>query len=267
MHLVFHIGLHKTATTWFQSALFPSFSEFGLCLERKPARIIKAAQQGPLIVSDEGLCGTLSELKSPGDYRARMMRGLAVIREVAPGEPVIVGFREQRAWINAAYHQKAKKRPVDPAQYLSTFSLQDLMWRETLRLIEDEGGPVFPFLYEEMLSDPKALVTDLCAFLKCAPPANLEALLQRRTNQSPKTSLGQAISRPFFNLSYRLGRGRDRSRQFREFGARIGSCFDKWGRPLPRIEFDPAMSQALHEDWAMLTERVTDLRARIRLTQ
>ena len=203
--MYFHIGLHKTATTWLQRHLFPSLPGVNCLVTRRIAGITRPQGDVPtLIVSHEALSGTLSSEKQPGDNKKRLTETLSSIAAVAPGAPIIIGFREHRSWLTAAYAQKAKKQGVKVERYLATFSRDDLSWCRSLDLIEDGKRPVFPFLYEELSHAPQALIGDLCRFLKTEAPANLSEVLSVRENASPRSQAGQLLSRPFFQVSYAL---------------------------------------------------------------
>ena len=145
-HVYFHIGLHKTATTWLQRHLFPNLPGVNCLVTKRIADITKPQGDAPtLIVSHEALSGTLSSEKQPGDNKKRLTETLCSIAAVAPGAPIIIGFREHRSWLSAAYAQKAKKQGVKLERYVATFSREDLSWCRSLDLIEDGKSRCFPF--------------------------------------------------------------------------------------------------------------------------
>jgi len=261
--LFFHIGLHKTATTWFQRHLFPNLAGVNC---RVTKRVADAAKPGGdssiLIVSHESLSGTLSSEKQPGDNKKRLAETLASIAAVAPNAAIIVGFREHDSWLTAAYAQKAKKQGVKAERYVASFSRDDLSWCRSLDLIEDGDRSVFPFLYEELSCAPEALIDDLCRFLGTEAPANLTELLTVRENSSPRSRAGQLVSRPFFQVSYALERFTPiRAKSLRELGGRLGSRLDQNFAPL-QIGLDPDMARDLRRDWERLLQRIGDMRNR-----
>lgn len=261
--MYFHIGLHKTATTWLQRHLFPSLPGVNCLVTRRIAGIAHPRDNFPiLVVSHEALSGTLSSKKQPGDNKKRLAETLSSIAAVAPGAPIIIGFREHRSWLTAAYSQKAKKEGVKVEHYVGTFSRDDLSWCRSLDLIEDGKRAVFPFLYEELSYAPEALIGDLCRFLKTETPANLSEILSIRENRSPRSQAGQLLSRPFFQLSYALEKFTPiEARPLRELGARLGSRLDQSFTPL-QISLDPDLERDLRRDWERLVERTSEIRAR-----
>jgi hypothetical protein len=259
----FHIGLHKTATTWFQQHLFPNLAGVTCLRTKHIAEIAEPSGDTPiLIVSHESLSGTLSSEKQPGDNKKRLAETLGSIAAVAPGAPIIIGFREHGSWLSAAYAQKAKKQGVELKRYIATFSRDDLSWCRSLDLIEDGRRPVFPFLHEELSYAPEALIDGLCRFLGADIPANLTELLAMRENASPRSKAGQMLSRPFFQTSYALRNFTSiNTKPLRELGGRLGTRLDQHFAPL-EIGLDQDMAEDLRQDWQRLLERIGDRRSR-----
>ena len=261
--MFFHIGLHKTASTWFQQHLFPNLAGVTCLRTKRIAEIAQQAADAPiLIVSHESLSGTLSSEKQPGDNKKRLTETLSSIAAVAPGAPIIIGFREHGSWLSAAYAQKAKKQGVQLKSYVATFSREDLSWCRSLDLIEDGSRSVFPFLYEELSCAPEALIDDLCSFLGTEVPANLTELLAVRENASPRSKAGQILSRPFFQTSYALRNFTSiNTKSLREFGGRLGTRLDQHFAPL-EIGLEQDMAGDLRRDWERLLERIGNRRSR-----
>lgn len=262
-HVFFHIGLHKTGSTWFQQHLFPNLAGVNCLKTKHIAELAKPGDGAPIfIVSHESLSGTLSSEKQPGDNKKRLTETLSSIAAVAPGAPIIIGFREHGSWLSAAYAQKAKKQGVQLKSYVATFSREDLSWCRSLDLIEDGSRSVFPFLYEELSCAPEALIDDLCSFLGTEIPANLTELLAVRENASPRSKAGQILSRPFFQTSYALRNFTSiNTKSLRELGGRLGTRLDQHFAPL-EIGLDQDMAEDLRRDWERLLERIGNRRGR-----
>ena len=129
----FHIGMHKTATTWFQQQFFPSLHGVQVLHYRHVAKIPYPSPDVPtLIVSHAGLSATLSVKKTPGTNTEWLAKTLRAIREWAPNSAIVVGFREHSSWLEAAYCNKAKKTwGMSRQAYLRTFSNGELSWCQT----------------------------------------------------------------------------------------------------------------------------------------
>jgi hypothetical protein len=260
----FHIGLHKTATTWFQRHLFPNLAGIECRRSKRIEALGLHRPNGPtLLVTHESLSGMLASDKQPGDSKRRLLESLSRIAAVARGAPIIVAFREHGSWLGAAYAHKAKKEGVDFSRYKQTFSKDDLSWCRSLDLIEETSPRIFPFLYEELVASPESLIADLCRFLDTPTPANLRQLLGRRENPSPRSSQGQAVSRPFYRISHMLDRipGVD-TKALREFGARFGARFDDRSATRGKTNLEPDLSAELRHDWQELLIRIGRHRGR-----
>ena len=199
----FHIGLHKTATTWLQVQLFPNLEGVKLIRTRNIAKVMavmRSGDPGTLIVSHEGMSGKIGG-NAPGDSEHRLTLTLQTIASKVPQAAIIVGFREQSAWINSAFAQRARKSEHRADDYVQGFSLDELSWCRVLRRIKSCAAAVFPFLHEELDHDGRALVEDLCRFLGASPPADLETILKRRVNTSPRSKAGRRVSRTVYGFS------------------------------------------------------------------
>jgi hypothetical protein len=262
-NIFFHVGLHKTATTWFQRHLFPNLAGVTCHVTKRVQRIDRSRGGSPtLVISHESLSGSLSSEKRPGDNRKRLAETVALIAAKTPGAAVIIGFREHISWLTAAYAHKAKKDAVNFERYARTFSGDDLSWCSSLALVEGACSSVFPFLYEELFCAPEALIDDLCRFLNVKAPQNLQELLRNRENPSPRSQAGQLVSRSFFQTSYALDRFAGvNTRSLREFGARIGAQLDRNFAPR-RVVLDHDITCDLRRDWECLLPRIGDHRGR-----
>jgi hypothetical protein len=260
-NVFFHIGLHKTATTWFQHHLFPNLAGVKCLVTKRIADIAEPIGDPSIrVVSHESLSGTLSSEKRPGDNKRRLAETLASIAAAAPGAPIIIGFREHESWLAAAYAQKAKKQGVRLEDYIATFSPDDLSWCRSLDLIEEGNRSVFAFLFEELSYAPEALIDDLCRFLGTEAPANLNELLRVRENASPRSQAGQLLSRPFFQFSYALKRYTSiDTKSLRDLGARLGTRLDHTFAPLD-LGLNQDIARKLRADWERLLQRVGERR-------
>ena len=102
--MFFHIGLHKTATTWFQRHLFPNLPGVNCLVTRRiaasPEPAAKLLDRSSSRI--KSLSGTLSSEKQPGDNKKRLTETLCLDRRGGAQCPIIIGFREHRSWLTAA---------------------------------------------------------------------------------------------------------------------------------------------------------------------
>lgn len=254
--IFFHVGLHKTATSWFQEVLFPNIAGIDVLKPEELSEIKSQANNpNPLIVSWEAMSGSLSPRKAPGSNSACLHKSLCCIHEMAPHAGIIIGFREHQAWLRAAAAQKAKyKWYVDKRTYVERFSREDLSWCSKLDAISLSFVSVFPFLYEEFTRNPMQMIDDLCDFLGKEPPDNLHTLIGQRRNSSPRSDLGQFVSRSLCMLA-------PRQKDWTRHSFRIGAWFDRFA-PASEPVIAPEIAKILRQDWVDLVNRVSDRRRR-----
>jgi hypothetical protein len=255
-NIFFHIGLHKTATSWFQQVLFPRIDGIRVLKpESKDEIDMRVEGSKSLIVSWEALSGSISPRKPPGFNRQRLLESLNFIEASAPQAGIIIGFREHQSWLQAALAQKAKyKRHVDRHTYVQTFSPEDLSWCGKLETITASFPSAFPFLYEEIIQNPAELIGDLCRFMGKDPPSNLDELLTARRNPSPRSSIGQTVSRSLCSIS-------PRHKGWTRLSHRIGAWLDRYA-PASEAAIDAGLARDLQQDWIRLVHLVSKLRGR-----
>lgn len=250
--------MHKTATTWFQHQFFPSLDGVEVLHTRHIDKVPIPGPDAPmLIVSHAGLSGKLSMKKSPGTNSQWLARNLTLIQDAAPNSAILIGFRQHRSWLEAAYCNKAKKTwGMSRPAYLETFSPEDLSWCKALRTIEGSFKSVFPFLYEELVRTPHSLIADLCGFLGKAPPADLDQVLKVRRNPSPRSSAGQFLSRSLYAVS-----AASRRNLLKQRCGRFGAALDRFFH-VPPFDLPADLDQKLTQDWNDLVRLVAERRGR-----
>src|SRR5581483_486195 len=259
--LFFHIGLHKTGTTWLQNAFFPRLSNVRAVRARRVEKLQRLlAEPNPeiLLISHEGLGGTISLYRSPGSLFNRLRRSLEVI-QAEPCDGILVGFREQQAWINSAYFEKAKSNEVSAEAYLNQYSPDELTWCKVLECVQTSSVPVFPFLYEELNHSPHEFAADLCGFLGTELPPDVGEILRRRENPSPRSIRGQRLARAFFVASRVLPARFNGT--LRGWGSKLGAKLDS-GTELERITFPDDLARRLRDDWRSLIRLIGKRRGR-----
>lgn len=255
--------MHKTATTWFQRQLYPKLDDVWLIRRKRPRKIAAAidearikAPSSTVIVSAEGLGGSISLGRQPGAVTKKLRINLETLAGVTPDRAMIVGYREQQAWLRSAFAQRAKKSfGAHWKEFVGSFSVEELSWCYSLKLIQSSSSSVFPFLYEEFLYSPEILVEDLCGFLGKSVPRDLGDLLLSRSNPSPRSWLGQFASRTM-RVARKKIKGPDRQ-LFENRIARFDSFF-----PPRHLSIAPDLASTLSQDWKELMILMSEIRGR-----
>jgi hypothetical protein len=211
MTTVFHIGYHKTASTWLQGQVFPrlegrsSMHEHRLADEalRNLARAddadflphtiqalrdeFLARERQPLLFSYEGLSGRLWRADDSG------FRSIDRLAVVEPGARIFVVVREQRTMLRSVYFQYVYEGgTLDPTSFCAdpsgpgwVFPPEHLCYDRLVgRAIEVFGADnVCVLPYELLTTRPQVFLDDLCAFFDAS--VDRSALnIEQRTHQS-----------------------------------------------------------------------------------
>lgn len=190
---IVHIGLHKTATSWFQKHVYPHATSHrfvdrvraravllgGSAFDFDPVRARAALgfddpDPRPPLICDEDLSGFLHIGRTSG-YVAKAVAER--LHEVAPEAQIVIFVRSQPAMIASAYHQYLReggtagaKRYLLPDQYahagrmrpftLPGFSFDQFQYHQLVDHYDRLFGTnnVHIFAYEELTRDRAAVI-------------------------------------------------------------------------------------------------------------
>jgi len=185
----FHIGLHKTASTYLQRVVFPTWPGIIYLRHRNIEYFLRLSPAEKYLISCEGLSGaTFANL----DERLKCIARLA---EMFPGANTIIGFRPHGGFVASLYSQYLRyggSKAFDsffsssgPQDHL-IWRREDLCFRALIEGLESSfGKPPFVFQMSELRSNREKLLADLAAFLGTAPPPPMA-----REDRAQNTSLG-----------------------------------------------------------------------------
>ena len=98
-HLYFHVGLHKTASTYLQRLVFPKWPGISYLRHRNIEYFLRLPDTEKYLISCEGLSGaTFATL----DERCR---GFARLAQMFPSANAIIGFRPHGGFMASLYSQ------------------------------------------------------------------------------------------------------------------------------------------------------------------
>ena len=265
--LILHLGLHKTATTFLQKSVWPSWSEIGYAGRPTPQGYPSSEQavfsmDHPLILmSNESSGGSLkrSYLKniSWADLRHRKLEELKNLYFGKYDLEVVIGLRKPEPWILSVYKHYLKYGGVESLEgFLGltpgsppTLPTCDLLNMPKIRQIEDLlGVRPFCFFSEEMKSHPEDLSSDLASFVGATkgPSFSGNSRLNEGVNEKA-AAICLAVNRALVNRGC-LGKGYikrnktiafDLARKLSRFASNDGS-----NKPLSVSE---NVSDAIHE--------------------
>lgn len=198
--VVFHIGLHKTATTTLQKDLFPACSGINHLTGQRPAAFVSRVTTGDPayisgeelrhglypslddervnLLSDEALSGALySGVGKRGlDHRTPIIYNL---RSAFPEARLVVVIRRQDELAKSIYRQYLKFGGTEPAARFfgvqsageGIFPTDRFIFSPYLAALKDAFSKgVLILVYEEFVHDPRSFLEKLCGFLGVSPP-------------------------------------------------------------------------------------------------
>lgn len=259
-----HIGLQKTATTFFQNNLWPSLypeSSKGLGKVRTHQRLIynylqKGQGEKDLFFSCEKLAGELKP-KVPGDSWKKFYNTFEHLEVAhARGDQIyiLVVIRPQVDWIKSAWsYTRMEGSTHSFKKYIKKFNEQDISWYQRLKLLSKFNLRVV--CWGDFISDQERCVKDICEFLnRPLSDEEVREIVNRKVkrNSSPKTmlSLYFAYFENRFRKLYRLLFKKKISLDFRD---RVISYIDEKNFMNTRFKNKLVVPEELHsfmdDDW------------------
>jgi len=230
---IVHIGFHKTATTWFQTSVYPMVQN----ARYVPRAVVREAFLDPtafrfdpaaaaatlgregderLLLCEEGLSGYLHNGGLAGYLSKEMVFRL---KAALPDARIVIVIRSQPSIIAAAYQQYVKgggtysvSRYLFPQHFLKgaasenpkapRFTFDHFEYDRLIRLYREEFGPdrVHVYLYEELKRDSRAFLARMARDLDLDLP--LERVSRRAVYRSYNWP-ALMVSRLFGLLTYR----------------------------------------------------------------
>jgi hypothetical protein len=217
---IFHVGLHKTGTTWFQKRFYPNLAGYRfvnrrlvrstllgtspLAFDAAAARRMLGLDEGdPAIVCEEDLSGILHNGGLLTNYVAKEMANQ--LHAIAPEAKIVIFVREQAAMAASWYQQYlreggtasvrhylfpedylflGKARPLKVPRFDFSAFDHDRLVAHYDSLFGRES--VFVFAYEQLACDPETFITDFCRRLDLPLPERLD---HSRLNSSYRAAL------------------------------------------------------------------------------
>ncbi|WP_340118800.1 hypothetical protein [Pelagibius sp. 7325] len=271
-NLYFHVGLHKTATTYLQRLVFPRWAGIKYLRYRNIEYFLRLSDSEKYLISCEGLSGgTFARL----DDRLRGLRRLAAM---FPGSHAIIGLRPHGGFVASLYSQYL--RYGGSAPFEAFFSLdgpqenvvwrrEDLSFRALIEQLETAFGEApFVFQMSELKTNRDGLMADLSAFLGTpgGPPPEVDDKAQNISLGAWQGHLLRTINRRAGVSHTPDGRNRPFPRLARWRLDPTTICHKVLGRlpggPLVSGEVRQRIDAAYRDDWDFVTDYIKSLSCR-----
>jgi hypothetical protein len=183
--IFFHVGLHKTGTTFLQKAVFPKWKEITYIPWPNLELFLRLDVTKTYLVSREGLSG---KNRAHHDERDASLKRLS---ELFPDAQILISFRKHSGYITSSYRQYLQRG--GPARFEQYFDLEndggvmrrdDFVFRRKLESLEKHfGRRPFVFLHEELSGNLDSLLRDMEGYIGGKAPAPGE-ISKKRYNES-----------------------------------------------------------------------------------
>jgi len=217
---IFHVGVHKTATNWFQKCFYPRVPGYRYVDRRlvrstllahsplafEPERVreeLGLDADCPAIICEEDLSGVLHNAGLASNYIAKEMAN--ELAALAPQAQIVIFVRNQQAMAASCYHQYLREggtgsvhRYLFPEDYIHLGNVRplknprfDFTQFEFDRLVAHYDSlfgeeNVHVFAYEQFAQDPEAFLAMFAEDLGLTRP---ESVKQRKYNRSFRRAL------------------------------------------------------------------------------
>lgn len=262
LKIAFHIGLHKTGTTFMQNSVFPAWPGIRYLRFRNLEYFLRLEAHSTYLVSCEGLSGSTFASK------AERLEAIRRLSEMFPQAKIVISFRRHGDYLASLYSQYLRyggKEAFD-----GFFSLDegreahlkphDVRFGDLIRQARDSfGAPPFVYTSDDIRDRLAETIDDLSAFLGVAPPRASPA-------DGPKNpGLKRGSARLLRSINRRTqcrfsadGRNRPYPTLAR-FGMDPPTLLTRWGswidrNPIVDKEQSRAISSYFEEDWLRVLE-------------
>lgn len=254
-----HVGVHKTATTWFQTEVYPRF-EGAQYLHNPPIhKLISLSKKGRYILCEEALLRHF--------FGRSHHDNLPLLSKLFPEAQIILSLRKQSSWLKSAYSYYIKKGGIldfedffDIKHNSGIIKRNDLFFRE---IIEDVNSAfsdarAWVILFDHIQRQPSLTVRNLARRMGCY--VDLSSLDFTPRNSSISSRAGQLLLQvnPYIKSGYnpqgslplrkpwlkKLGLLPEQLVQF-PIAARLGSA-----EPLVDPDILDHVDQIYADDWA-----------------
>jgi hypothetical protein len=206
--LAFHVGLHKTGTTFLQGEVFPRLNGIQYLRWRNLEYLIRLDETNRYLVSCEGLSGrTFAGL----DERRT---GLSRLAQMFPRARVIIGVRRHGDFLASLYSQYLRYGGtesfsgfLDPNRQRDRFPFNrmEVSFRTIVESTQDAFG-VAPLVFDmaEMFRSPETFLDELCTYTGSVPGNALAAFEAPPRNATLRRWQGHTLRRINQHVGARL---------------------------------------------------------------
>jgi len=169
--VVFHVGLHRTGTTFLQRKVFPNIKEielFGQGNKRWNPKI-KLSGEKINLISDENLSFGGASFRENVKYSPKKKRRemAKLIKNLYPNAKIIITIRNKDDWVKSMYGEYIKKGGSKKFDYWYKHILkkETLEFEEYISFLKKMFDKVLVCNFEDFKNNPDIFLNKICNFI------------------------------------------------------------------------------------------------------
>jgi len=181
--IVFHVGLHKTATTWLQ---YEVFSKLRGVSYLHAFELDTVLPDGKVVVSCEWLSGRPHLLASVNERYVIAER----ISTLYPDAKIILGVREKDSWMRSLWKQYVMEGgSLSYLEFIRRLDDGYLDFEGYIRALQSLFDDVFIYHLDEIKDDKQSVIDNLCSFMDVELPIWRDRIYRKSLSDNKITTL------------------------------------------------------------------------------
>jgi hypothetical protein len=168
-NVIFHVGLHKTGTSYLQNEVFVNSDELLLIRGTNNIRQLQKYKDGQIVLfSDESFSGNLFG----GDYLGDFFRNMKTIEKIFGKDvKIIFGLRKPGALIKSIYKQYVHEGGTESFDYIFNLNdtglikIKDLFYQNRIEYLRSQFNDVFIYEQRTLMSNFQEFSKELAKFM------------------------------------------------------------------------------------------------------
>ncbi|MEF3077575.1 hypothetical protein [Winogradskyella poriferorum] len=153
-NIIFHIGLHKTGTTYLQREYFPQLALKYIKASEPYYKVLMGMNivEQPVLISEENLSGRLFG----GNKLEECLSTIRSIKEMYPEAKIVVGFRKHSDYILSSYKQflhegnALKFKDFFNFENTGVLKQEDVVFRSFIEVVQHSFEDVFIYTLDDL---------------------------------------------------------------------------------------------------------------------
>jgi hypothetical protein len=274
-NLTFHVGLHKTGTTFLQEHVFPRLGGVENLVWRNLEYFLRLDHRKVYFVSCEGLSG------STFAGTTERIRAISLLGAMFPCSRIMITVRPHGEYLKSLYSQYLRYGGTEPFERFVLLPFDefggpgspgghliraaDLSYRAIIEAAEKSFSvPPLVYTMADMFRGPASFVEQVCGYVHCTPGGAVDGFKQKSPSnvgiRKRQASLLRAMNR-FFEPPLSLdGRNRPYATLAKFRLDPVAICF-RWLRMMPSPDLVPEelitrLNGYHSEDWQFVEDYV-----------